>query len=630
MHAVRLLVAGLVLAALAPAARAAPCGRPDLIGMVPPDGAGDIPPNATLSAFYQASADYLGEDVVLVTPDGVENVLPATFDATEAKLSITPPDPLSPRGNYVVRWPALRGLNATTPGLGGRAQFSVAFSPDAQPPTFEGLVDAKWDLQREESDCTDSVLERFVFDLELGAADDDGGRDGLTLIVFQTAGAGEAPASVPVLTRPLPASGIRSFGWRCRPTAPRGRSALRRWCATPPARSRTAPTARSASPPPPRRSSGAVRWRRAAAPVRPRDPGVDRRRPRPPPPSRLPEVVKWIACATLCLLACNARRPPPSGETTTTAAPAPVPPPPFTCDGGRCAQQYPAMPDDGDWTCVDSAGATICVGGERPAGVAPAPGDPRWACGARRGPVPDRLGGTGFSQERRARLSRRPDGRLAVSNGARPPRAAGLRSRSGGSHAGRPLRAAQPVRRWQPVRRRPVRPPRGTPELLAGRRLSDGRFGAEPALSNRRVRRGGRMMSPAAGRGVAATLALGAALGCRRPRCPRRAWRFDAPSQPIGFDTSFSVVVRRACPELAGGRVAWRQIDGAPLPALVLANDGFVLTARTPPLAALLGGPAPWGVIPLSPAPAARPRSRRPGERGPATAAVPRCAARSG
>jgi hypothetical protein len=50
------------------------------------------------------------------------------------------------------------------------------------------------------------------------------------------------------------------------------------------------------------------------------------------------------------------------------------------------------MPDDGDWTCADRAGITLCVGGERAAGVADAPPDPRWRCGARRGAAADALG----------------------------------------------------------------------------------------------------------------------------------------------------------------------------------------------------------------------------------------------
>jgi hypothetical protein len=59
--------------------------------------------------------------------------------------------------------------------------------------------------------------------------------------------------------------------------------------------------------------------------------------------------------------------------------------PPFTCDGNRCQQLHPRMPDDGEWQCADSAGATVCMGGDRAAGVAPALADPAWFCGPRRG-----------------------------------------------------------------------------------------------------------------------------------------------------------------------------------------------------------------------------------------------------
>jgi hypothetical protein len=37
---------------------------------------------------------------------------------------------------------------------------------------------------------------------------------------------------------------------------------------------------------------------------------------------------------------------------------------------------------------MDSAGTTICTGGERAAGVAPAPRDPAWFCGVRHGGLP--------------------------------------------------------------------------------------------------------------------------------------------------------------------------------------------------------------------------------------------------
>ena len=62
--------------------------------------------------------------------------------------------------------------------------------------------------------------------------------------------------------------------------------------------------------------------------------------------------------------------------------------PAFVCSGDRCEQRHPRMPDDGEWQCADSAGATVCMGGERAAGVAAAPADPGWFCGVRRGADP--------------------------------------------------------------------------------------------------------------------------------------------------------------------------------------------------------------------------------------------------
>jgi hypothetical protein len=197
-------VLGLALAAAAPA-HAAPCGRPDLVDMIPPDGATSVPPNATLAAHYQTSAEYLGEEVVLVAPDGTVQALPATFDGTEGLLAITPPDPLTPGGAYVVRWPVLRALASATPGTGGEARFTVGAGDDTEAPAFEGVVAASWDLERKPNECTDEIAERFVFDVRLGAASDDGGRDGLALLLFQTSGP-SAGASVPVHARALPAA----------------------------------------------------------------------------------------------------------------------------------------------------------------------------------------------------------------------------------------------------------------------------------------------------------------------------------------------------------------------------------------------------------------------------------------
>ena len=67
------------------------------------------------------------------------------------------------------------------------------------------------------------------------------------------------------------------------------------------------------------------------------------------------------------------------------AAPGRAPGPAFACTGTRCEQRHPRMPDDGEWQCSDSAGATVCMGGERAAGVARSAAEPAWFCGVRRG-----------------------------------------------------------------------------------------------------------------------------------------------------------------------------------------------------------------------------------------------------
>lgn len=196
-------------AVVAPApAHAAPCGVPDLVDMVPPDGATAVPLNATLSAHYMASADYLGEDVVLVHPDRPEpQTLKADFDPTEVQLSIMPTEPLVAGGAYVVRWPALRGLNTGTRGNGGEAHFTAGTADDTASPTFAGVTGVQWDLVREQNDCTEELEERYVFDIALGDAADDGGRDGLTLLLFQTSGSDAKGMTVPVSTRAIPPVG---------------------------------------------------------------------------------------------------------------------------------------------------------------------------------------------------------------------------------------------------------------------------------------------------------------------------------------------------------------------------------------------------------------------------------------
>jgi MYXO-CTERM domain-containing protein len=203
----RALAVCLLLAGAHPAA-AAPCNAPELVATFPPEGTSGVPTDATLSAAYASSADYLGEEVLLIPDGGEPRPVPATYAKAEALLSIKPPEGLMPGLAYSVRWPGLRGVDTATPGLGREVRFITGAGPDAQAPRFDGLGAVTWDLERERNTCTDAIEDRFVFDLELGAADDDGGRGALALIVFQSAGP-LVHDPVPVFNRPLPPSPVR-------------------------------------------------------------------------------------------------------------------------------------------------------------------------------------------------------------------------------------------------------------------------------------------------------------------------------------------------------------------------------------------------------------------------------------
>jgi hypothetical protein len=195
-----------VLAFPAPA-RATDCARPDLLDAVPPDGA-KVPQNASLFAHYEPSADYGNEDVVLTPAGGTPEVVKVTWDGTQGLLAFAPESPL-PAGSYTIEWPALRGLNTSALGKGAIVHFTVGDVDDLAPPDFAGLTGVAWDLERETNDCTDSLENRMVFRLSLAPAGDDGGRAGLTLVVFQTAGSGSTldGGSVPVLSTAMPAAG---------------------------------------------------------------------------------------------------------------------------------------------------------------------------------------------------------------------------------------------------------------------------------------------------------------------------------------------------------------------------------------------------------------------------------------
>jgi hypothetical protein len=99
----------------------------------------------------------------------------------------------------------------------------------------------------------------------------------------------------------------------------------------------------------------------------------------------------------------------------------------------------------------------------------------------------------------------------------------------------------------------------------------------------------------------AGALAL-ASVGCRRPRPADDAClALHAPEAPAGFGAELAITATLSCPGVPRGRVDWRQVGGPALAELAADGDGFGLRARMPTLADALGGPAPWGVVPLAP-----------------------------
>jgi hypothetical protein len=215
---VLVMVLGVVIALGERDARADSCTSPDLIETMPPDNAVNVPINAGLSARYASIANYNGEPVQLdhvpvggptdaQTFDAHSATMP-TFDATSGILQIVPPAPLTAGDSYVVHWPALRGLDTANVGQASDLHFRVGAEQDTLPPTFQGMTSVAWDVSRNKDPCTSSIDERYVFDLGLGKAADDGGRDSLTLIVFQTAGPDvEAGVAKQVRVQRIPPAG---------------------------------------------------------------------------------------------------------------------------------------------------------------------------------------------------------------------------------------------------------------------------------------------------------------------------------------------------------------------------------------------------------------------------------------
>ena len=129
------------------------------------------------------------------------------FDAAEGILSVTPPE-LLPEREYEITWPALRGIATASKGDAATFHFEVGKDADTDPPRFAGLTDIDWDWERERDECSETTDDRYLFKLGVGDTSDDGGRESLTLLVFQTKGP-KITVPVQIHVGALPAQGER-------------------------------------------------------------------------------------------------------------------------------------------------------------------------------------------------------------------------------------------------------------------------------------------------------------------------------------------------------------------------------------------------------------------------------------
>lgn len=170
-----------------PRAWADDCARPNLIESLPRAKDGFVAPNAQPYARYAATAEYLGEAVKVTGPGGETVSVEGDWDPSQGILTLKPSQPFSAEGRYGIAWPALRG-RMTDAGRGLQTTFSVTATLDAENPAFAGIAAVTWDHDRRTNDCTDALESRLAFDLSFGDARDDGGRENLSVVVFQTRG----------------------------------------------------------------------------------------------------------------------------------------------------------------------------------------------------------------------------------------------------------------------------------------------------------------------------------------------------------------------------------------------------------------------------------------------------------
>ena len=358
------------------AARAEPCGRPDIDATFPPQGASGVPQNAILAAHYRAPADYHEEPVTLTRDETTDVPVDVSYDNGESMLRAVPRAPLAP-GGYRIVWPALRGV-ATSVGLGATRSFSVDTAVDTAPPHFDGLRKATWDFSREDDPCTDSQEDRYGFELSLGDYGDDMPSSLLSVVVFETRSpkhpAGTPPTELAVL--PLPSDGTVSIE---RPSKEAGKvcfAAVLRDLALytsgggdeeacvetvePPFFEGCSLAARGGSPPAPvalvLAALLALRARR-------------RRR----------ATLGVLSLGAAGAFACS--RVPVGDAPHEASALASVSP--FDCRAGSCSQRHSRLPDDGEWTCAELDGVVLCAGGEPASGTVAGPADRAFRCGQR-------------------------------------------------------------------------------------------------------------------------------------------------------------------------------------------------------------------------------------------------------
>jgi hypothetical protein len=63
----------------------------------------------------------------------------------------------------------------------------------------------------------------------------------------------------------------------------------------------------------------------------------------------------------------------------------------FACQGDKCRQAQPRLPDTGEWRCAEFGHVVWCAGGEPAAGVVRGPSDPGYRCGPRWGSGNERV-----------------------------------------------------------------------------------------------------------------------------------------------------------------------------------------------------------------------------------------------